>query len=118
MMGLITAIFGGRPGMISGAAGAVAVIFAPLVIEQTQLHGLAIATNFFWQLLYGLNTGVIWGVSIRQVCSLNSSSCYVGLCEWTAIVIFKAQFSQFKIGGTEGGWMPMPELLIMGILVS
>ena len=32
MMGLITAIFGGRPGMISGATGAVAVIFAPLVI--------------------------------------------------------------------------------------
>lgn len=28
MMGLITAIFGGRPGMISGATGAVAVIFA------------------------------------------------------------------------------------------
>ena len=32
MMGLITAIFGGRPGMISGATGAVAVIYAPLMI--------------------------------------------------------------------------------------
>ena len=32
MIGIITAIFGGRPGMISGATGAVAVIFAPLMI--------------------------------------------------------------------------------------
>ena len=39
MMGLITAIFGGRPGMISGATGAVAVIFAPLVIQQTAAIG-------------------------------------------------------------------------------
>ena len=32
VMGLVTAIFGGRPGMISGATGAVAVIFSGLII--------------------------------------------------------------------------------------
>ena len=37
MMGLITGIFGGRPGMISGATGAVAVIFAPLVSKVVAL---------------------------------------------------------------------------------
>ena len=36
MMGLITSIFGGRPGMISGATGAVAVIFTPLVAKIMQ----------------------------------------------------------------------------------
>ena len=43
MMGLITAIIGGRPGMISGATGAVAVIFAPLVakiVEAGQTAGM------------------------------------------------------------------------------
>ena len=48
IMGLITAIFGGRPGMISGATGAVAVIFAPLVIQQTQAHGAAVALNYLF----------------------------------------------------------------------
>ena len=37
IMGIITALFGGRPGMISGATGAVAVIFAPLVYKIMQL---------------------------------------------------------------------------------
>lgn len=41
MMGLITAIFGGRPGMISGATGAVAVIFAPLVYKVMQTSSAA-----------------------------------------------------------------------------
>lgn len=34
IMGIVTALIGGRPGMISGATGAVAVIFAPLVISK------------------------------------------------------------------------------------
>ena len=33
MIGLITAVFGGRPGLISGAAGAVAVIFVSMIAE-------------------------------------------------------------------------------------
>ena len=42
MMGLVTAIFGGRPGMISGATGAVAVIFAPLMLG---LYGEGLTTE-------------------------------------------------------------------------
>jgi len=48
IMGLVTAIVGGRPGMISGATGAVAVIFAPLVIQQTALHGPAVALQYLF----------------------------------------------------------------------
>ena len=63
IMGLVTAVIGGRPGMISGATGAVAVIFAPLVITQTQLHGTNVALNYLFlavalmgiiQVLFGL----------------------------------------------------------------
>ncbi|HJO95442.1 MAG TPA: SulP family inorganic anion transporter, partial [Victivallales bacterium] len=48
MMGLITAIFGGRPGMISGATGAVAVIFAPLVIAQGKIAGADSALGYLF----------------------------------------------------------------------
>jgi len=119
MMGLITAIFGGRPGMISGATGAVAVIFAPLVIEQTQLHGLAVATNYLFLavIVMGL-IQVLFGVfRLGKFVRLIPHPVMLGFVNGLAIVIFKAQLSQFKIGGTDGGWMPMPELLIMGILV-
>ena len=39
MMGLVTSIFGGRPGMISGATGAMAVVMVHLVKEGNQLGG-------------------------------------------------------------------------------
>ena len=39
MMGLITSIFGGRPGMISGATGAMAVVMVHLVKEGNALGG-------------------------------------------------------------------------------
>ncbi|NBT89056.1 MAG: SulP family inorganic anion transporter, partial [Flavobacteriaceae bacterium] len=73
IMGLITAVFGGRPGMISGATGAVAVIFAPLVISQTQAHGMPVALSHLFlavivmglfQLLFGL---LRWGKFIRMI---------------------------------------------------
>ena len=38
MMGLVTAIFGGRPGMISGATGAVAVVFVGLIAQLRLLY--------------------------------------------------------------------------------
>ena len=119
MMGLITAVFGGRPGMISGATGAVAVIFAPLVIEQTQLHGLAVATNYLFLavIVMGLIQVLFGAFRLGKFVRLIPHPVMLGFVNGLAIVIFKAQFSQFKIGGTDGGWMPIPELLIMGMLV-
>ena len=66
MMGLVTAVIGGRPGMISGATGAVAVIFAPqLVITQTQLHGTNVALNYLFSCRSnGLNSSCVWCVQI------------------------------------------------------
>jgi SulP family sulfate permease len=56
MVGLITSLVGGRPGMISGATGAVAVIFAPLMIGQIELHGQeeALAYLFTAVILMGI----------------------------------------------------------------
>ena len=99
MMGLITAIFGGRPGMISGATGAVAVIFAPLVISQTKLHGPEVALNYLFlavclmggiQVVFGL---LKWGKFVRLI----PHSVMLGFVNGLAIIIFKAQFSQFYV---------------------
>lgn len=116
MMGLITAIFGGRPGMISGATGAVAVIFAPLVINQTALHGHETALNMLFlaviimgvlQLLFGVFK---WGKFVRLI----PHPVMLGFVNGLAIVIFKAQFSQFYVGtGESTQLMPMVPLSIM-----
>jgi SulP family sulfate permease len=45
MVGLVTSIFGGRPGMISGATGALAVVMVSLVQQGNEM-GLAMADRF------------------------------------------------------------------------
>lgn len=116
MMGLITAIFGGRPGMISGATGAVAVIFAPMVIQQIQANGLPVALSHLFlaviimgllQLLFGLAK---WGKFVRLI----PHPVMLGFVNGLAIIIFKAQFSQFTV---DGALLPLPELSIMVGLV-
>jgi len=120
MMGLITAIIGGRPGMISGATGAVAVIFAPLVIAQTQLHGADVALNYLFlavalmgvvQILFGLFR---FGKFIRLI----PHPVMLGFVNGLAIIIFKAQFSQFYVGsGPDAHLMDIIPLTIMGGLI-
>ncbi|MGA0242294.1 MAG: SulP family inorganic anion transporter [Candidatus Marinamargulisbacteria bacterium] len=121
MVGLITAIFGGRPGMISGATGAVAVIFAPLVIAQTALHGMAVATQYLFlaviimgvlQLLFGI-------FKLGKLVRLIPHPVMLGFVNGLAIVIFKAQFSQFMIGtGDAAQIMPWDDLSIMLVLIG
>ena len=117
IMGLITAIFGGRPGMISGATGAVAVIFAPMVIEQTKIGGMDAALGYLFMavILMGIIQvafGVLkWGKLIRLI----PHPVMLGFVNGLAIVIFKAQFSQFYVGDQ---LMPVPALAIMvGLIV-
>lgn len=121
MMGLITAIFGGRPGMISGATGAVAVIFAPLVISQTALHGsqsalemlfLAVCVMGVLQLLFGL-------FKLGKFVRLIPHPVMLGFVNGLAIIIFKAQFSQFYIGTGEAAQLiPFQLLSVMLALVA
>ena len=116
IMGLITAVFGGRPGMISGATGAVAVIFAPLVISQTQAHGMSVALSHLFlavivmglfQLLFGL---LRWGKFIRLI----PQPVMFGFVNGLAIVIFKSQLAQFYVQTDSGlAMMPTQALCIM-----
>lgn len=93
MVGLITAIFGGRPGMISGATGALAVVMVALVSQ----HGVEylFATVVLMGLLQVFSGVMQWGKFIRLV----PHPVMLGFVNGLAIVIFLAQMTQFKVPG-------------------
>lgn len=98
IVGLITALIGGRPGMISGATGALAVVMVSLVA----VHGVEYL--FATVVLMGLIQLVIgfmhWGKFIRLV----PHPVMLGFVNGLAIVIFLAQLGQFQVpGSAEGG---------------
>jgi SulP family sulfate permease len=98
MVGLITACIGGRPGMISGATGALAVVMVALVAD----HGVEylFATVVLMGILQ-ITAGVLkLGKFIRMV----PHPVMLGFVNGLAIVIFLAQLGQFGIAG-EPGWL-------------
>lgn len=114
IVGLITSIFGGRPGMISGATGALAVVMVSLVIE----HGVEylFATVLLMGVLQILAGIFKLGKFIRMV----PHPVMLGFVNGLAIVIFLAQLGQFKVmdGNGQLQWMQGSELYIMGGLVA
>ena len=121
IVGLITALFGGRPGMISGATGALAVVMVSLVA----LHGVEYL--FATVVLMGLiqiAVGLLrWGKFIRLV----PHPVMLGFVNGLAIVIFMAQLSQFQVPGTavssghgmaHGEWLSGAPLFLMLALVA
>ncbi len=118
MMGFITAIFGGRPGMISGATGAVAVIFAPLVakvVSEGQTAGMssemitqsALGYLFSAVILMGMIQIVCGLLKLGKLIRLVPHPVMLGFVNGLAIIIFKAQFDQFTVGGTTLSTVPL-----------
>ncbi|WP_420411488.1 SulP family inorganic anion transporter [Roseibium sp.] len=112
-VGLITACIGGRPGMISGATGALAVVMVSLVAQ----HGVEYL--FATVVLMGLiqiAVGLLkWGKFIRMV----PHPVMLGFVNGLAIVIFLAQLGQFKVPDGAGGleWMTgLPLYLMLGLI--
>lgn len=96
MVGLVTAIFGGRPGMISGATGAMAVVMVSLVAEHgVQYLFAAVIVAGVLQVFFGICR---FGKFIRMV----PHSVMIGFVNGLAIVIFLAQLGQFKIKKCNG----------------
>ncbi|MFT6970592.1 MAG: SulP family sulfate permease, partial [Roseivirga sp.] len=100
MMGIVTAIFGGRPGMISGSTGALAVVMVSLVSEGEAM-GVGQGLQFLFATL--VLTGIIQmaagffklGKFIRMV----PHPVMMGFVNGLAIVIFMSQLAMFKVGG-------------------
>jgi sulfate permease, SulP family len=110
VMALITSIFGGRPGMISGATGAVAVVLVSLV----QSHGVeyvfaAVVLAGLFQIIFGL---LRLGKFIRLV----PYPVIFGFVNGLAIIIFLSQLAQFK--DASGNWLEGSELyLLLGLVL-
>ncbi|WP_236027580.1 SulP family inorganic anion transporter [Gelidibacter pelagius] len=104
IVGLIAAVFGGRPGLISGAAGAVAVIFVNLISEGHE-RGMLFDTpvenmGYFYLLAAVILMGLIQigaGVlKLGRFVRLIPHSVMMGFVNGLAIVIFLAQVRMFS----------------------
>ena len=123
MIGIITAIFGGRPGMISGATGALAVVMVALVAKGNALgaegEDLGLYYLFATVILMGIIQMLAGVLKLGKFVRLIPHPVMMGFVNGLAIVIFLSQLGMFKetIGG-EKIWMQGSQLWIMiGLVV-
>jgi SulP family sulfate permease len=113
IMGLITAIFGGRPGLISGGAGATVIVLIALM----QSHGLeyvfgAVALAGVIQIIVGL-------FKLGKFIRLVPHPVMFGFVNGLAVIIFMSQFEQFKqVTNGTSEWLSGSPLLTMSALVA
>ncbi|HIE77797.1 MAG TPA: SulP family inorganic anion transporter [Candidatus Thioglobus sp.] len=108
-IGIVTSIIGGRPGMISGATGAIAVVIGTLVAQHgvEYLFAAVILTGLI-QMLFGV---LRMGKFIRLV----PHPVFLGFVNGLAMVIFISQIKQFKV---EGAWITGEPLYIMLVIIA
>ena len=109
VMGLITSILGGRPGMISGATGAVAIV----IVALAKSHGAEYI--FATVVLAGIIQMIAGILKLGKFIRLVPQSVMYGFVNGLAIVIFMSQLVQFKTIDAVGNlnWMQGQELWIM-----
>jgi len=112
IVGLITALIGGRPGMISGATGALAVVMVSLVaVYGVEYLFATVVLMGLIQIIFGF---LRWGRFIRLV----PHSVMLGFVNGLAIVIGLAQLEQFKVSSNhDAAWLSDMPLIIMLALV-
>jgi len=122
MMGIVTALFGGRPGMISGATGAMAVVMVFLIQKGNQvgdalsvpIENLGLQWLFITLLIVGaiqISAGIF---KLGKFVRLIPHPVMMGFVNGLAIVIFLSQLGLFKenING-EMQWMSGDNLWMM-----
>lgn len=114
MIGLITSVFGGRPGMISGATGAIAVV----IVALAKSHGVE---YIFAAVVLGGIIQVLAGImKLGKFIRLVPHPVMFGFVNGLAIIIFMSQLDQFKTTDSNGAlqWMSGMPLFVMLGLVS
>jgi SulP family sulfate permease len=113
-IGLIAAVVGGRPGMISGATGAMAVVVVALVA----MHGVTYL--FPAVILCGLIQIVVGLLRLGKLIRMVPHSVMLGFVNGLAIVIGLAQLGSFKTLGDDGLLVYMtgtPLLVMLGLVI-
>ena len=123
MIGLITSIFGGRPGMISGATGALAVVMVSLVAQGNAMGAASEELGLYYLFLTVMLMGAIQilaGVfKLGKFVRLIPHPVMMGFVNGLAIVIFISQLGMFKTSNQGGQvWMQGPTLWTMIGLVA
>jgi len=104
IIGLCAAIFGGRPGMISGAAGSIAVVLVALVAKY------GVEYLFATVVVMGIIQILVGVFKLGKFARMIPHSVMLGFVNGLAVVIFLAQLNQFKV---DGAWMQGVQLYTM-----
>ncbi|MEC7770628.1 MAG: SulP family inorganic anion transporter [Bacteroidota bacterium] len=104
VMGLVTSILGGRPGMISGATGAVAVV----IVTLAQQYGVEYV--FATVVLAGILQLLAGVLRLGKLMRLVPHPVIFGFVNGLAVIIFMSQMSQFKT--VDGEWLSGSTLYI------
>lgn len=120
LMGLITAILGGRPGMVSGGAGATVVV----LIALAATHGVEYL--FATVVLAGILQVLVGIFKLGKLVRLIPQPVMYGFLNGLAIIIFMSQVAQFRMGpdgaewmqGTQLWWMAGLTLLTIAIVIA
>ncbi|MEM7012019.1 MAG: SulP family inorganic anion transporter [Verrucomicrobiota bacterium] len=117
-MGFITSSMGGRPGMISGATGAIAVVAGKAVQHGDQLgEGLGLQYLFAVIMIAGVIQIVFGALKLGRLLRLVPHPVMIGFVNGLAIVILLAQFPSFRAPAT-GEWLSGGALGVMIGLVA
>ena len=117
VMGFVTSVLGGRPGMISGATGAIAVIFVGLILElRNTFPGISSETIlqyvFATVIIAGLLQILAGVLKLGKFIRLVPHPVMFGFVNGLAIIIFMAQFPNFYQKGT-GNLLEGTQMLTM-----
>ncbi|MGF1566355.1 MAG: SulP family inorganic anion transporter [Flavobacteriales bacterium] len=105
VMGLVTSVFGGRPGMISGATGAIAVV----IVTLAKSHGVEYI--FATVILAGLLQMASGFLRLGKLIRLVPHPVIFGFVNGLAIIIFLSQLDQFK--DASGNWLSGSDLYVL-----
>ncbi|WP_162054932.1 SulP family inorganic anion transporter [Pontibacter pamirensis] len=112
VLGLVTALFGGRPGMISGATGAVAVV----IVALAQTHGIEYV--FATVVLAGVIQVVVGLLKLGKLIRLVPHPVMFGFVNGLAIIIFMSQLDLFKttVNGETVWQTGTPLYILLGLV--
>ncbi len=109
VMGLVTSVLGGRPGMISGATGAVAIV----IVALAKSHGVEYV--FATAILAGVIQLIAGLLRLGKLIRLVPHPVIFGFVNGLAIIIFMSQLDQFK--DISGNWLVGSTLYLLLALV-
>ncbi len=109
VMGLVTSVLGGRPGMISGATGAIAII----IVALAKTHGVEYI--FATVILAGIIQAAAGILRLGKLIRLVPQPVVYGFVNGLAVIIFMSQLGQFK--SADGSWLNgSPLYMLVGLV--